>query len=406
MRSIIITILTSLLLLFAQCNSPVSEDSNSLGPQAPAPSSITQTADSISGVQAESTEFRFSDYFTSESNITVAQFASDSIAIEELGNETYLLSQPDSLFGGYIISGLLVNESSDTLEAELIYNIVASAETDSDTTSGTDPGDDNSGEDDTGTDTGDDDSGDDNSGNDDSGEDDSEDEDSGDDSENDNEDDESDSPATESELIIMPLGDSITNDGRSRIKLWHLLVDDGYSINYVGDQVQRNSLPDHDHEGVGGITIQEVADKTESLMRRHKPQYVFLMIGTNDMAWYFDETGEEIAERWDDLVQLIFDSSDPDMYIIAATIPPVTSKENGKETMPDRDRAVIVKDYNTAMRVHIENRIAAGDNIVLADVEDALNLNEHVASDGVHLNEAGYHVMGAIYYEAIISILE
>ncbi|MEX2363351.1 MAG: GDSL-type esterase/lipase family protein, partial [Balneolaceae bacterium] len=130
------------------------------------------------------------------------------------------------------------------------------------------------------------------------------------------------------------------------------------------------------------------------------------MIGTNDIAWYFDETGEEIAERWDDLVQLIFDNLDPDSFIIAATIPPVTSKDNGKDGMPEKDRAVIVKDYNEALRERIEDRKAAGDNIILADVEAALSLKDHVSGDGVHLNAEGYSVMGTMYYEAIKSILE
>ncbi|MEX0609296.1 MAG: GDSL-type esterase/lipase family protein [Balneolaceae bacterium] len=383
----------SVFFLCVQCDEPLPV--NDYGEQLiPPPTSdlsqITQIADTVNGNQGDSTEFLLSDYFESEAPINFTQFESPVITIQEKENETYLLTQSDTLSGEFIISGMLVNEDSDTLETELVYNIIAKEDSTSDGGSG-DSGDGDDEE------TGGDDEG---SGDDDGG---------GDEGSGDDEDDSgdpSDSTANRSELVIMPLGDSITNDGRSRIKLWHLLVDDGYSLDYVGDQVQRNSLPDHDHEGVGGITIQGVTDKAASLMQRHKPEFVYLMIGTNDIAWYFDETGEEIAERWDDLVQLIFDNLDPDSFIIAATIPPVTSKDNGKDGMPEKDRAVIVKDYNEALRERIEDRKAAGDNIILADVEAALSLKDHVSGDGVHLNAEGYSVMGTMYYEAIKSILE
>lgn len=202
-------------------------------------------------------------------------------------------------------------------------------------------------------------------------------------------------------LVIMPLGDSMTNDSRPRVKFWNLLEADGHALDYVGDQQQSSSIPDPDHEGVGGIKIQGIMDKAESLMQTHKPKYVALMVGTNDIAWYFDETGEEIASRWDDLVGMIFDASDSGTYILAATIPPVSSKNVGKSGMESRDRAVLVQQYNQALRTYIENRRSNGDLIILADMENAMDPSLHLAGDGVHLNEEGYSVMGTVYYEAM-----
>ncbi|MEX2346700.1 MAG: GDSL-type esterase/lipase family protein [Balneolaceae bacterium] len=204
------------------------------------------------------------------------------------------------------------------------------------------------------------------------------------------------------ELIIMPLGNSLTNDGRSRAPIWNLLVEDGHEVDFVGDQYQQGIIPDPDHEGVGGITIQEVIDKAESLMRRHDPGYVNLMIGTNDIVWYTDEQVEDIAARWNRLVQILLDSSSSETYIIAATIPPVTPRETGSN---GRDRAILVQQYNERLRNYVEERQDAGDLIVLADVEAELNVNDHVASDGVHLNDEGYRIMGTVYYEAIADIL-
>ncbi len=212
-------------------------------------------------------------------------------------------------------------------------------------------------------------------------------------------------PPSEGVLVIMPLGDSLTNDGRSRARLWHLLRDDGHELNYVGDQKQQGTIPDPYHEGVGGVIIQEVAEKAERLMKTHKPEYILLMIGTNNIAWYVNETAEEIAKRWDDLVQLLFDSSEPGTYIIAATIPPVTSRESGREELEEIDRAEVTKMFNSELRDYISEREENGDNIILADVEKELNLEDHVASDGVHLNKDGYEVMGEVYYEAMNIVL-
>lgn len=219
------------------------------------------------------------------------------------------------------------------------------------------------------------------------------------------EDPETDNPASVDTLVIMPLGDSLTNDSRPRVTLWNLLTDNGKKINYVGDQQQVSSIPDPYHEGVGGIKIQGITDKAKRLMETHSPEYVLLMVGTNDIAWYFDENAEVIAARWNQLIQLIFDSSEPGTYIIAATIPPATSRIVGKEGLQVRDRAVLIELFNIALRNHISDRRDNGENIILADVESELDTALHLSDDGVHLNQDGYTIMGTAYYEAVIDVL-
>ena len=216
---------------------------------------------------------------------------------------------------------------------------------------------------------------------------------------------ESEPPVTDEKLIMMPLGDSLTNDSRPRVTLWNLLTDDGYKIHFAGDQKQESSIPDPYHEGVGGIKIQGIIDKTVHLMETHQPQFVLLMVGTNDIAWYFDETAQQIGNRWNELIQLIFDSSEPGTVIIAATIPPVTPKLVGKYDLPMRDRAVLVQHYNSELRYHISNRQERGERIFLADVEAEINPGKHLSNDGVHLNEEGYKIMGTVYYEGVITAL-
>ena len=302
------------------------------------PAQIFKIKNNIEGEQGSSTEINIENYFESDAQITSVEMYSDVITIESAGNNNYVLSQSEDLSGDHIIDVVVMNSDDQTLETELNYQIEPITYN---------------------------------------------------------------PPPSDETLVIMPLGDSMTNDSRPRVRFWNLLEGDGHELDYVGNQRQNSSIPDPDHEGVGGIEIQGIMDKAESLMQDHKPEYVALMVGTNDIAWYFDETGQEIADRWNDLIDLIFSASEPGTYILAATIPPVSSSNVGKSNMDVRDRAVLVQHYNAALREHIENRRAQGDLIVLADMEAALDPDQHLSGDGVHLNEEGYRVMGTVYYEAM-----
>ncbi len=329
--------------ILISCSQPTDLQNDPDVEEFPAP--IFQIADILVGNQGQTLEVHISDYF--ESNVPIVNSALYSeetqITVDSLGDGYFRLSQTEDLFGEFPIQAIITNSDDVTLDAELKYQIEESSEL---------PG-----------------------------------------------------PSDEV-LIIMPLGDSMTNDSRSRVKLWNLLSDDGHKLNYVGNQNQRSSIPDPDHEGVGGIKIQGIMDKAVSLMNTHKPNYIALMVGTNDIAWYFDEPAQIIADRWNDLIDRIFDSSEPGTYILAATIPPVTSKDVGKAGMATRDRAIIVQHYNTELRAIIKDRKANGDHIILADMEAALVPGQHLSSDGVHLNEAGYAVMGTVYYNAMNEALK
>lgn len=308
-------------------------------------SPIIQIADTLKGSEGQVMEFHILDYFDSKVPIVNSALFSEEhqITVDSLGNERFRLSQPEELSGEFWIQANIINSDDRSLEAELMYQIKEKSE-----------------------------------------------------------------PTAPSDevLLIMPLGDSMTNDSRPRVKLWNLLNDDGYKLDYVGNQYQESSIPDPDHEGTGGIKIEGVMDKATSLMQTHSPGYVALMVGTNDIAWYFDESAPEIADRWKDLIDRIFDSSEPETYILAATIPPVSSKNVGKSGLSVQDRAIMVQLFNAELRSYVKYRSANGDHIILADMEAALDPGKHLSDDGVHLNEAGYAIMGTVYYNAMIKALK
>lgn len=181
----------------------------------------------VDGQQGKAVEIYIDDYFESKANFTSTVLSSEKITIDSLGEGRFRLSQPEELSGEFPIQAFITNSDDVTLETEIMYQIEKNPEPPAPVPSG-------------------------------------------------------------EELVIMPLGDSMTNDSRSRVKLWNLLSSDGHKLDYVGNQHQTSSIPDADHEGVGGIKIGGIMDKAESLMQTHKPNYVALMVGTNDIAWYFD----------------------------------------------------------------------------------------------------------------------
>lgn len=306
---------------------------------------IIQIADTLQGSQGQIKEFHILDYFESKVPIVNSALYSEElqITISSFGNGCFRLNQPEELSGYFRIQANIINSDDSSLQAELMYQI-----------------------------------------------------------------EEKSAPTAPSDevLIIMPLGDSMTNDSRPRVKLWNLLYEDGYELDYVGNQYQESSIPDPDHEGVGGIKIEGIMDKAELLMQTHSPRYVALMVGTNDIVWYFDETAPEIASRWKDLIDRIYNSSEPGTYILAATIPPSSSKDVGKTNMTILDRAILIQLFNTELRSYIKDRRENGDHIILADVEAALDRDKHLSGDGVHLNEAGYGIMGTVYYDAMMKALK
>ncbi len=95
---------------------------------------------------------------------------------------------------------------------------------------------------------------------------------------------------------IMPLGDSITwddrdNDTRSdgekiayRYRLWQLLTDAGYEIDFVGSEYTGyDFFPDAENEGHPGWTDDDIAASVYDFLSDNPAKIILLHIGTNDL---------------------------------------------------------------------------------------------------------------------------
>ena len=93
---------------------------------------------------------------------------------------------------------------------------------------------------------------------------------------------------------IMPLGNSITESSKGlnsyRYYLWHLLVDHGYRVDFVGSQHGVGNGPpanpdfDMDHEGHSGWRADEILNHIQAWATAASPDVVLLHVGTNDVC--------------------------------------------------------------------------------------------------------------------------
>ena len=200
----------------------------------------------------------------------------------------------------------------------------------------------------------------------------------------------------------MPLGDSITLgvNGGYRNTLRTSLTTAGCGVNYVGSQFDQYAvIGDKNHEGHPGFTISDISASVSSWLAGYQPNYVLLMIGTNDIAWWSVKTGAEVAADQAALIDQM-QAARPGAWIVVASIPPITSALIAPNNW---DRAQLGRDYNAAMKVRIDARIAAGQKIRFADVYSVLTLAD--LYDGVHPTEAAHAKIANVWTQALQTIL-
>ena len=196
-------------------------------------------------------------------------------------------------------------------------------------------------------------------------------------------------------IKIMPLGDSITDGynfpGGYRINLWKQLSDRGYKIDFVGSLVNGpNDLPDRNHEGHSGWTIDDINRHIKAWLKRNKPDVVLLTIGTNDIGR--NDRVENAPERLNSLIENIFKEV-PMAEILVASIPPIEMQAINKR----------VDEYNRAIASLVERRQKEGDRLRFVDINSALTFDD--LEDGVHPNGQGHNKMANVWEEALIPLL-
>ena len=199
------------------------------------------------------------------------------------------------------------------------------------------------------------------------------------------------------ELVIMPFGDSITGEPHTyREPLYGQLTAAGCTVRFVGSQTDTYAtIPQKNHEGHPGFTIGDVAKSTDAWIAANPARYVLMLIGTNDIAWWYAGTAAEVADAHAALLDRILADS-PDTWVVVGSLPPQSSVI----VEPNKyDRAVFATTVNAEIKKRLDVRIAAGKNVRFADVNAALTVAD--LRDGIHPTTAGYAKLADVWFRAL-----
>lgn len=212
-------------------------------------------------------------------------------------------------------------------------------------------------------------------------------------------------------LVVMPLGDSITQGtlaGGYRAPLYTAFTGSGYTVRFVGSQTSSPTTAltnsgNHHHEGHGGFSIQQIYDNLDGgtsngghwldgITGTRDPVYpdvILLMIGTNDLGMLQREVSDTLAS-YDALLTKLA-TLRPSALIIASTLIPYTGT-----TYPLRELHQL--EFNAALPDLIAAHRASGERVWLYDMRTKV-FPQHIDVDGVHPNQSGYDAIATGWFE-------
>jgi lysophospholipase L1-like esterase len=216
---------------------------------------------------------------------------------------------------------------------------------------------------------------------------------------------------------IMPLGDSITDgccgentlsQGASyRLELFRLSLTKSKKLTFVGSHSSGPNTVDNvafpkKQEGHSGWTIADgggrdgLQDEVAGWLKATPPDIVTLMIGTNDIGTNNDLPNA--PQRLGVLLDTIVQSTPNALVVVAQIVPTQSDSDNAK-----------VQAFNAGLPAIVQARAAAGEHVILVDMYGAYTKNadykKAYLANGLHPSDAGYAVMGTVWWDAIGNLL-
>lgn len=214
-------------------------------------------------------------------------------------------------------------------------------------------------------------------------------------------------PIDNNTINILPLGDSITQGSYRqdsyRRPLWHLLQQQGYTVNFVGSLetnsggVSPNPDFDLDHEGRWGWRVDEILNgrigqgKLSDWLQTYTPDIALVHLGTNDIV--HPNSVESTLDELDQVIDVLR-ADNPNVTILLAQLIP--------NSYPDVNQRIQV--LNTRMVELAANKTQPTSPVQVVDHHSGF---DHITDtyDGVHPNESGITKMAQVWAEALIPFL-
>lgn len=197
-------------------------------------------------------------------------------------------------------------------------------------------------------------------------------------------------------LRVMPLGASSTEGIGSlgtagyRGPLFAMLQREAVAVDFVGSlRGGPESLPDRDHEGHSGWTLEMLEPRASAWVAAVRPDVVLLHAGTNDLGR--GVPGGVVATRLDEVLGRILAAAPRAHVIVAGVWAPLPAARAARATLAALT-PVIVARYR-----------AMGRSVVYLD--DSTLLGPAELDDGLHPNPAGYLRIARLFDDRIESWL-
>jgi hypothetical protein len=210
--------------------------------------------------------------------------------------------------------------------------------------------------------------------------------------------------ADEAAIRILPLGDSITHGagtGNSfynsyRKELKALLETAGYQTDFVGSLTD-GDFADPQHEGHDGwhaddtATTNDILGQMPGWMAATGADVILLHIGTNDLL---DDNSDTDADEVSAILDEIFIANSNATVLVALIINAQTNYSHRAD----------ISTYNSNLNIMAQARIAAGDDLIVVDMENGAGLDYSSAdmADKYHPSQIGYDKMAANWYPSVI----
>ena len=198
---------------------------------------------------------------------------------------------------------------------------------------------------------------------------------------------------------IMPLGDEytrgVTFPGGYRNRLYHRMTAKGYNVDFVGSQSSNPSawLPDPDHEGHFGLTINMLDKRIEEWLDRLSvpPDVILLSIGHEDFR--SEDQIDDAIQRYDALLTKI-SALRPCTHVIATNL----IWMNG----PIDD--IIQAKFNPYVESIVNKHSSLGEKVSFFDMRSSISRSGYKHA-GVNLNKEGNNEMAEGWAKAITKVL-
>lgn len=188
----------------------------------------------------------------------------------------------------------------------------------------------------------------------------------------------------QTDIKIMPLGDSITHADKERNSyrrpLWQKLQEaDFNTVDFVGSQTQNSDGPnpnpdfDLDHEGHSGFRTDEILLQLDDWLDFAQPDVALIHLGTNDIL-----QGQSADSTIDELSQVIdtFRAENPNIAIFLAQIIP-TIKNNDE-----------LQELNQQIPILAAEKDQENSPVIVVDQFSGFSLSEDTY-DSIHPNSDG-----------------